>query len=197
APGRPSAIALRTESAIARAAFEQSPAPAGTAPVGRGSSTPLRRRSDQVDQQGRDRAEQHGREEPQEPAAIHRAREARVDQREREPADVVSRFHRGLAEATPPAARRSALEFWREPASCRVRPMQPKPERDRALRPASLLPAVLLAAACAAVPDETPRDVGLELPASFGADAGASGPLPDRWWRSFEDPALVAVVEAA
>lgn len=61
----------------------------------------------------------------------------------------------------------------------------------------ALLLAFLPCAACAAVPDETPRDVGLEMPTEFTAEETPDGSPPDLWWRTFDDPALTAVVEEA
>jgi NodT family efflux transporter outer membrane factor (OMF) lipoprotein len=53
------------------------------------------------------------------------------------------------------------------------------------------------ASGCAAVPEQTSRDLGLVLPDAFTAAETADTAPPDSWWRTFEDPSLAEIVEEA
>jgi len=77
------------------------------------------------------------------------------------------------------------------------------PESRRGARPgcrsAALLwcgPAVALAACSFAPAPETPATVA-QMPASFDAAAGAGEYDAERWWRTFDDPALERLVDKA
>lgn len=67
----------------------------------------------------------------------------------------------------------------------------------RHARPALAILGAVACTACRAVPDPTPRTIGLELPPDYTAADAADGAPPDLWWRTFDAPELTAAVEAA
>ena len=77
--------------------------------------------------------------------------------------------------------------------------MRPSP---RAAGRATVLALAFVLAACATTPPPPQQpDVGVPVPARYGAagetSAAAQQPLPERWWRDFGDPVLDALVDQA
>ena len=65
------------------------------------------------------------------------------------------------------------------------------------MKPSASLLAILLLSGCAGPKAQLPQNAIVEPPTGWRSGATNSGEITADWWRSFNDPALTAIVETA